>query len=46
MQLIIDENGNNLWQAMALHTVHCDVRRDYMNTPIGIKPEYNKQADL
>ncbi len=35
MRLIIEENGNNSW--LAHGTPHCDVRRDYLNTPTGIK---------
>ena len=35
MRLIIEENGNNSW--LSHGTPHCDVRRDYENTPTGIK---------
>ena len=38
MRLIIEENGNNSW--LAHGTPHCDVRRDYLNTPTGIKPKH------
>ena len=34
MRLIIEENGNNSW--LSNRTPHCDVRRDYENTPAGI----------
>ena len=34
MRLIIDEQGNNSW--LAHGTPHCDVRRDFRDTPTGI----------
>jgi len=35
MRLIIEENGYNAW--LASGTPHCHVRRDYYDTPRGIR---------
>ena len=35
MRLIIEENGYNAW--LASGTPHCHVRRDYFDTPLGIR---------
>ena len=35
---IIAENGNNQWLAMG--TPHCNVRKDFIDTPTGIRRKY------
>ena len=35
MKLIIQEKGYNAW--LASGTPHCNVRRDYIDTPTGIR---------
>ena len=35
MKLIIEEKGYNAW--LASGTPHCNIRRDYIDTPTGIR---------
>ena len=43
MRLIIQENGYNAW--LASGTPHCHVRRDYFDTPRGIRKKYVINVD-